>query len=81
MKLQDIEDDLPMLMKHYERVLKIIERMPNAKFQKAPRREVLEMFLRTRSFKATADHFGVSRATVNNVVFNAFRTARNLEGL
>jgi hypothetical protein len=46
-----------------------------------PRKEALDHFLQTRSLVKTARHYGVSPATINNILLSAFRIARRLTGL
>lgn len=81
MRLDDVEEDLPILMFNYERVVRVLERRAAKANAKVPRREALELFLQTRSFVKTARHFGVSPATINNIVVSAFRVARRMAGL
>jgi NRPS condensation-like uncharacterized protein len=81
MRLDDVEQDLPILMFNYERVVRMLERRAAKANAKVPRREALELFLETRSFAKTARYFRVSPATINNIVFSAFRLARKMAGL
>jgi hypothetical protein len=73
-RLEDVDDDLPILMFYYAEVLAVLEAQVTTRSRKVPRTEALEMFLKTRSFKATADHFGVTPATINGIVYTAFRS-------
>jgi hypothetical protein len=81
MNLQDVEDDLPILLFFYEDVLTILEDQKTAAPRKVSRTAVVESFLMTKNFKTTANQFGVSRATINGIIYTAFRTARRLAGL
>src|SRR5581483_2104953 len=48
---------------------------------KVPWKAAFEVFLETRSFARTAAHFHCSPATINGIVWQAFRIARNLAEL
>lgn len=81
MNLQDVEDDLPILLFYYREVLAVLEDQKTTAVRKVSRTAVIETFLENRDFKKTADQFGVSRGTVNGIIYTAFRTARQLAGL
>jgi DNA-directed RNA polymerase specialized sigma24 family protein len=61
--------------------LGILERQKTKNTRKVSRKAVLKVFLETRNFRTTAAHFGVAPATINSIVYVAFRTARRLAGL
>lgn len=81
MKLSDVDDDLPILMRYYNEVVRIVETPTTKTPRKLSRKEALAMFLETRSFQKTAAHFGVSSTAINYIVHTAFRTARRLAGV
>jgi hypothetical protein len=81
MTLKDVEQDLPILMCYYDEVVTKLEHLTTKAVRRVSRKAALEMFVKTRNFKATAKHLGVSPRTINHIVYLAFRTARRLAGL
>lgn len=81
MRLQDVEDDLPILLFYYDEVVQRLENPLTKSKRKIPRKAALDRFLETRSFKQTAREFGVSPATINEIVYRAFRLAREFAGV
>ena len=81
MRLKDIEADLPILLFNYDRVVRRLSRPRIKAKRKVPRKAALDMFLETRSFSKTAAHFHCSPATINGIVWQAFRIARQLAEL
>ena len=69
------DEDLPILLFYYTEVLASLEDRRTTTSRKVSRTAVLEAFLKTKHFQKTADRFGVSRATINDIIYRAFRTA------
>lgn len=81
MRLQELEEDLPILLCHYDRVVRRMERRAAKERHRVSRAAVIAAFVETRSFAKTAKRFDVSPATVNNIVSRAVRLARKLARL
>ena len=81
MRLQEVEEDLPILLCHYDRVIRRMERRATKDRHRVSRAAVIATFVETRSFVKTAKQFDVSPATVNNVVSRAVRLGRKLARL
>src|SRR5690349_11190414 len=59
---REIEDDLPILLFYYGDVVKALEQNAIRTRRIVPRKEALDMFLRTRNFREVAEHFDVSQS-------------------
>jgi glutamate formiminotransferase len=81
MRLKEVEEDLPILLFYYEKVLRRLERQSTRQVRKVSRTAVLEKFLETHSFVKTGRHFDVSPATINGIVRTALLIARDLARL
>ncbi len=81
MNLKEVEEDLPILLTYYDQVVKILEAKPVRTRRIVPRKEALDLFLKTKSFRETAKHFDVSPSAINDIVYRAYRAARKLAGV
>ncbi len=71
---------MPLLMKHYDPIVQMLETPKTRNARKFPRKEALDLFIETRSLTAVAVRFGVSVSAVDALVKRAFRLARAMEG-
>lgn len=81
MRLDEVDQDLPILLFFYDEVIEKLENSTRRQKQRFSRRAALEMFLATRSFPKTALAFNVTPTAINQIVHRAFRHARKLAGL
>lgn len=81
MRREEIEDGLPLILRHYEEVVKRLERATTkaAATRKASRRDILNGYLLTRSVTKTARDLRVSDTLVSSVLARAVFAARRIE--